>query len=133
MSCGQLARPSDRREHPDDKIIGSLDPILGGPGWQRRLDPNMKPVRSGSSSTRRRRLRPAITLYRPKIAKSMQNCPHFFLAYATKDQAELKAFREIDYRPLRAHARARPAALPRKRQTKSGTQELFAEFDAGYR
>jgi three-Cys-motif partner protein len=28
--------------HPDAKIIASLDPILGGPGWQSRLDPNMK-------------------------------------------------------------------------------------------
>ena len=24
--------------HPDEKIIASLDPILGGPGWQWRLD-----------------------------------------------------------------------------------------------
>jgi len=29
--------------HPDEKIIASLDPILGGPGWQKRLDPSMKP------------------------------------------------------------------------------------------
>jgi three-Cys-motif partner protein len=29
--------------HPDEKIIASLDPILGGPGWQNRLDPDMKP------------------------------------------------------------------------------------------
>ena len=26
--------------HPDEKIIASLDPILGGPGWQGRLDPS---------------------------------------------------------------------------------------------
>jgi hypothetical protein len=31
------------------------------------------------------------------------------------------------------HARARSAAMMRKRQTKSGTGELFAEFDADYR
>ena len=28
--------------HPDEKIITSLDSILGGPGWQCRLDPTMK-------------------------------------------------------------------------------------------
>ena len=28
--------------HPDEKIIASLDPILGGPGWQGRLDLTMK-------------------------------------------------------------------------------------------
>ena len=28
--------------HPDEKIITSLDPILGGPGWQFRLDPTLK-------------------------------------------------------------------------------------------
>lgn len=27
--------------HPDPKIIASLDPILGGRGWQNRLDPAM--------------------------------------------------------------------------------------------
>ena len=68
-----------------------------------------------------------------KIDKSTQNRPHFFLAYATKNRAGLKAFRDIEYKALREHARARSAAMTRKRQTKSGTAELFAEFDANYR
>ncbi len=28
--------------HPDEKVIASLDPILGGPGWQGRLDLTIK-------------------------------------------------------------------------------------------
>lgn len=68
-----------------------------------------------------------------RIDKSTQNRPHFFLAYATKDRAGLKAFREIEFRALRTHARARSAAMARKRETRSGTPEMFAEFDADHR
>ncbi len=68
-----------------------------------------------------------------KIDKSTENRPHFFLAYATTNRAGLKAFREIEYKALHEHARARSAAMMRKRQTKSGTAELFAEFEAAYR
>ncbi len=28
-------------DHPDEKIIASLNPILGGPGWKDRLDPSL--------------------------------------------------------------------------------------------
>jgi hypothetical protein len=121
--------------HPDEKIIASLDPILGGPGWQKRLDPNM---RRGPAVEKlfRDTLKGAgnfAYVVSTKIDKSTQNRPHFFLAYATKDRAGLKAFREIEYRTLREHARARSVALMRKRERKSGTMELFAEFDTNYR
>jgi len=121
--------------HPDENIIGSLDPILGGPGWKNRLDPTM-------------RLGPAVEkLFRDtlkavgkftyvvstKIDKSIQNRPHFFLAYGTKDRAGLKAFREIEYSALRVHARARSAAKTRHREAKTGTLELFGEFEATHR
>lgn len=59
--------------------------------------------------------------------------PHFFLAYATKNRAGLKAFRDIEYRALREYARDRSVAMTRKRETKSGTAELFAEFEADHR
>jgi len=120
--------------HPDEKIIASLDPILGGPGWQKRLDPKMKPG-PAVEKLFRETLKDAgkfAYVVSTKIDKSTQNRPHFFLAYATKDRAGLKAFREIEYKALREHARARSAAMTRKRQTKVGTAELFAEFDADY-
>jgi three-Cys-motif partner protein len=121
--------------HPDEKIIASLDPILGGPGWQARLDPTMKPG-PAVEKLFRETLKSAgkfAYIVSTKIDKSTQNRPHFFLAYATKNRAGLKAFRETEYIALREHARARSAALTRKRQAKSGTVELFAGHDADYR
>ncbi len=67
-----------------------------------------------------------------KIDKSTQNCPHYFLAYATKDRAGLKAFREIEYRALREHERARSGPCAQARDQERHPK-LFAEFDANYR
>lgn len=121
--------------HPDEKIPTSLNPILGGPGWQNRLDPNMKPGPAVEKLFRETLKAAGKFAYvvSTKIDKSTQDRPHFFLAYATKNRAGLKAFREIEYRALREHARARAAAMTRRRQTKSGTAELFAEFEADRR
>ena len=116
--------------HPDEKIIASLDPILGGPGWQNRLDPDMKPGLAVEKLFRDTLKAAGKFAYvvSTKIDKSTQNRPHYFLAYATKDRAGLKAFREIEYRALREHERARSGAMARKREIRSGTPELFAEF-----
>lgn len=121
--------------HPDEKIPASLNPILGGPGWQNRLDPNMKPGPAVEKLFRETLKAAGKFAYvvSTKIDKSTQDRPHFFLAYATKNRAGLKAFREIEYSALREHARARSAAMTRRRQTKSGTAELFAEFEADRR
>lgn len=118
--------------HPDEKIIASLDPILGGPGWQKRLDPDMKPGPAVEKLFRETLKRSGEFAYvvSTKIDKNTQNRPHFFLAYATKDRAGLKAFRQTEYEALRKHARARSAAMTRKREIKSAAMELFAEFDA---
>jgi three-Cys-motif partner protein len=121
--------------HPDEKIIASLDPILGGPGGQNRLTPGMKPGLAVEKLFRDTLKAAGKFAYvvSTKIDKSTQNRPHYFLAYATKDRAGLKAFREIEYRALREHERARSGAMARKREIRSGTRELFAEFDANYR
>lgn len=121
--------------HPDEKIITSLDPILGGPGWQKRLDPNIRPGLAVEKLFRETLKAAGKFAYvvSTRIDKSTANRPYFFLAYATKDRAGLKAFREIEYRALREHARARSAAITRKREARSGTAELFAEFDADRR
>jgi three-Cys-motif partner protein len=121
--------------HPDKKIVASLDPILGGPGWRNRLDPNMK---TGLAVEKlfRENLKVAGKfkyVVSTKIDKSTQNRPHFSIAYATKDRAGLKAFREIEYKALREHESARSAALIRKRQIRTGVSELFPEHDADHR
>ena len=78
------------------EIIASLDPILGGPGWQNRLDPDMKPGLAVEKLLRDTLKAAGKFAYvvSTKIDKSTQNRPHFFLAYATKDRAGLRAFRE---------------------------------------
>jgi len=121
--------------HQDKKIIASLDPILGGPGWRDRLDPNMK-IGLAVEKLFRENLKSAGNfkyVVSTKIDKSTQNRPHFFLAYATKDRAGLNAFREIEYKALREHERSRSAALTRKRQIKTGVPELFPDHDADHR
>jgi three-Cys-motif partner protein len=121
--------------HPDEKITASLDPILGGPGWKDRLDPLLKPG-PAVELLFRETLRAAGKfdhVVSTKIDKSTQERPHFFLAYGTKNRSGLKAFRETEYEALREHARNRSAAMTRKRESKSGTSDLFADHDADMR
>ncbi|HEY1979296.1 MAG TPA: three-Cys-motif partner protein TcmP [Xanthobacteraceae bacterium] len=121
--------------HPDEKITASLDPILGGPGWKDRLDPLMKPGLAVELLFRET-LKAAGKfdhVVSTKIDKSTEERPHFFLAYGTKNRSGLKAFRETEYEALREHARNRSAAMTRKRESMSGTVELFADHDADIR
>jgi three-Cys-motif partner protein len=118
--------------HPDDKIIASLDPILGGPGWQKRLDPAMD---KGPAVEKlfRETLKAAGKfgyVVSTRIDKSTQERPHFFLAYGTKDRAGLIAFRNTEHKALREHAKNRSAAMTRKRDERANTVSLFADFDA---
>ncbi|HWK47946.1 MAG TPA: three-Cys-motif partner protein TcmP [Stellaceae bacterium] len=121
--------------HPDAKITGSLDPILGGPGWKGRLDPALT-LGPAVEKLFRETLKTAgkfAYVVSTKIEKSTQERPHFFLAYGTKNRAGLIAFREIEYNALRAHARNRSAAITRKREKKSGGIDLFADHEADLR
>jgi len=121
--------------HPDDRIIASLDPILGGTGWKSRLDPSMRPGLAVEKLFRETLKREGKFAYvvSTRIDKSTQERPHFFIVYGTKNRAGLKAFRETEYKALRAHARSRSAALTRKRERRSGSTELFADHDADVR
>ena len=118
--------------HPDEKVIASLDPILGGPGWQGRLNPTM---RKGPAVEKLFRESLKIAgkfdyVVSTRIDKSIQDRPHFFLAYGTKNRAGLKAFRETEYKALRQHAKNRSTARTRKRDELVNTLSLFADFDA---
>jgi len=119
-------------DHPDPKIGASLDPILGGPGWQARLDPAL---RKGLAVEKlfRENLKSAggfEYVVSTKIDKSTADRPHFFIVYGTKNRAGLKAFRQTEYGALRHHAKNRAAAKIRQREAKGGTLEMFAEFEA---
>jgi len=118
--------------HPDEKIITSLDPILGGPGWQSRLPSGMSPG-AAVEQLFRTTLQSAGAfshVVSTRIDKSTEDRPHFFLAYATKDRSGLKAFREIEYTALREHARNRSNARERKREDRTQSADLFAGFEA---
>jgi three-Cys-motif partner protein len=118
--------------HPDPKITATLNPILGGPGWRDRLDPQLD-LGPAVEKLFRESLQAAgnfAYVVSTRIDKSTVDRPHFFLAYGTKDRAGLKAFRETEYRALREHARQRSAAKTRQRESKTGTVELFPHFEA---
>jgi three-Cys-motif partner protein len=119
-------------EHPDERIIASLDPILGGPGWKNRLDPSLPKGLSVEKLFREtlRKVGSFEHVVSTCIQKSTEDRPHFFLAYGTKDPAGLKAFREIEWVALRDHARNRAAAKDRKREQKTGIADLFSDHAA---
>jgi three-Cys-motif partner protein len=116
----------------DAKTIASLDPILGGPNWEQRLDPNL-PRGRAIEKLFRDTLRGAGDfefVVSTKIDRSTVDRPHFFIAYGTKSDDGLKTFRETEYAALRVHARGRADAKARKREEKTGIGDLFANMEA---
>jgi hypothetical protein len=116
----------------DAKTIASLDPILGGAGWEARLDINMPRGRAVEKLFRENL---AIAggfdfVVSTKIDRSTADRPHFFVAYGTKSRDGLKAFRETEYSALKANARDRANAKERKRESRSATPDLFSGLDA---
>lgn len=116
----------NRFAHSDDpETIASLEPILGGPGWRDRLDVNL-PRGLAVEKLFRETLK-AIGNFdyviSTKIDLATAERPHFFLVYGTKSPDGLKAFREIEYAALRAHALGRVQAKVRKQ-----TEQIFDLF-----
>ena len=113
----------------DTKTISSLDPILGGPGWETRLDPSLP---RGRAVEKLFRDNLAIVgnfgfVVSTKIDRPTADRPHFFIAYGTKSRDGLKAFRETEYNVL---TRDRADAKERKRESRSGSSDLFSGLDA---
>jgi three-Cys-motif partner protein len=116
----------------DAKTISSLDPILGGSGWEARLDPSLPRGRAVE------KLFPdnlAIVgnfdfVVSTKIDRPTADRPHFFIAYGTKSRDGLKVFRETEYNALKLNARDRADAKERKRESKTGSTDLFSGLDA---
>jgi three-Cys-motif partner protein len=116
----------------DTKTISSLDPILGGPGWETRLDPSLP---RGRAVEKLFRDNLAIVgnfnfVVSTKIDRPTADRPHFFIAYGTKSRDGLKAFRETEYNVLKLNARDRADAKERKRESRSGSSDLFSGLDA---
>ena len=116
----------------DEATIASLEPILGGPGWRDRLDPNLDP---GPATEKLFRETLQATgnfkfVVSTKIDKSTADRPHFFIVYGTKNIEGLKAFRETEYSALRKHEANRANAKERKRENQTGTPDLFPGHQA---
>jgi hypothetical protein len=115
----------------DVRTIASLDPILGGPGWEARLDPTL-PRGRAVEKLFRDNLALAGSFYfvvSTKIDRPTADRPHFFIAYGTKSRDGLKAFRETEYNALKLNVRDRADAKERKREGQSGSPDLFSGFE----
>jgi len=116
----------------DPKTIASLDPILGGPGWEQRLDKGLARGQAVEKLFRDtlRQVGNFAFVVSTKIDRPTADRPHFFLVYGTKSREGLIAFRDTEHRALRAHARSRADAKERKREDKTRSPDLFAGIDA---
>jgi hypothetical protein len=118
----------------DPKTIASLDPILGGPEWEARLDPSLPRGRAVEKLFRDS----LATVGRfdfvvsTKIDRPTEDRPHFFIAYGTKSRHGLKVFRDTEYDALKVNARDRADAKERKRENQSGSPDLFSGLDADF-
>jgi three-Cys-motif partner protein len=116
----------------DDEIVSSFDPILGGPGWQKRLDPSLPPGLALEKLFREtvKSMGGFKHVVSTKIDKSTADRPHFFITYGTKDRAGLIAFRDVENNALREHEKSRGHAKERKRADKSKIADLFPGHQA---
>jgi len=116
----------------DPDTIGSLDQILGGPGWHDRLDPKLSRGAAAHElfeQTLKEAGRFRFVVSTP-IDKATSDRPHFYITYATKSLDGLKEFRETQHRAMREHARNRALAREQLRDLMSGTPDFFAEHKA---
>ena len=119
----------------DEDIIASLDPILGGPGWEARLDTTLSRGLAVEKLFRQtlKRIGEFDFVISTKIDKATAERPHFFITYGTKSVEGLKTFREIEYAALRVHARSRAHASAKKREEQTNVGDMFAEHEGEVR
>ncbi len=116
----------------DEEIVASLDPILGGPGWRDKLDADLSRGLAVEKLFREtlKSVGKFDFVVSTRIDKATAERPHFFIAYATKNPAGLKAFRQTEYDALREHEKSRATARERRREVQSGTPDLFSGYQA---
>ena len=113
----------------DEATIRSIDPILGGSGWQDRLDLSLSRGRAAEKLFRETLKDVGDFKYvvSTEIDKATIDRLHFFITYGTKHLEGLKVFRETEYRARRLHERNRANAKERKRRTRTGMEDLFSD------
>lgn len=117
-------------ETGDPSIAASFDPIMGGPGWQDKLD-----LSQGREKAVLEFFRERIEMelgfkfvVSTKIDKSTAKRPHFFLVYGTKSEHGLKEFRETEWKALREHE-GNVSSARRRKTAIAGQAALFEEDD----
>ena len=115
----------------DEATIESIDQILGGSGWQGRLDPSLS--RGLAVEKLFRETLKVIGNFKyvvsTKIDRATLDRLHFFITYGTKHLEGLKVFRQTEYDARRFHERNRVSAKERKRTARTGMADLFSEHD----
>ncbi len=122
----------NRFAYADAEIIASMAPILGGPDWPNRVDPNL-PRGLAVEKLFRETLKSSGDfkfVVSTKIDKTTAERPHFFIAYGTKSADGLKTFRQIEYEALRKHAKNRANAMERQREQRLSATDMFAGYQA---
>jgi three-Cys-motif partner protein len=111
----------------DPKTIASLDPILGGPGWQHRLDPYL-PTGHGVEQLFRDELRKSggfKWVVSTPIDRPTSDRELFYIVYGTRSDVGLKTFRDIEYKALKAYETERSQAKQTKRVDRTKQPGLF--------
>jgi three-Cys-motif partner protein len=116
----------------DEDIINSLNPILGGPGWEARLDPKL-PRGLAVENLFRETLKNAGAfdfVVSTRIDRATAERPHFFITYGTKSIQGLKTFRDIEHAALRTHVRNRARAKEKKREDQTNVGDMFSGHES---
>jgi len=117
----------------DPETIQSLDPILGGPGWNKRLRTDIPKGEAVELMFRSelRKIGNFKHVVSCKIDMPTKDRPHFFLAYGTKSSMGLATFRDTERKALVQHDRNRGKAKLRKREQTTGMADMFSNDDSG--
>ncbi len=115
----------------DPATIASLAPILGGLDWPTRLNPDL-PRGIAVERLFRETLKAEglfdYVLSTP-IEKPTADRTHFFIAYGTRSSKGLEAFRDVEYRAIKAHEKRRVQAKQKKKTQRTGMVDLFADVE----
>ena len=116
----------------DKATIKSIDRILGGRGWQDRLDPGL-PRGLAVEKLFRGTLK-GIGNFKYVVSTNIDRATmdrlHFYMTYATKHLEGLKVFRQTEYDARRLHERNRANAKERNREARTGMADLFYDHQA---
>jgi three-Cys-motif partner protein len=125
------------RDHVDPSIIGSLAPIMGGPDWQERLDPN-EPDRAVATMRLARQVLKESSGYAhtcsTMINREIRDRPHFALMIGTNKPVGIRTFRDVERKALRVYEskrqRSKEAVNPAKAAPLLEGLDLPDTFDA---